>query len=272
MKEYKRSPGVTLIEMVLYSALMLTVFSTVFGIFVMAIRSYQLCDAKINVQRAALTTSLRLAKELEEASIYSVAIYRPEDLTPGAPLRPHYPHGYYDSSSVNNLAGISFLSPRKAASTGAANPDKAEFDSSGSLQFWSCVCYYLVSQGGNPPLYTLKRKMKTFTAAQTVTTQAMYSPEYFYNGAGKTTLKEDIIARNIYSLDIYWWNESGTGTNHDSYGYSALTPTSKIQYGLYNPGAYDSSLYVNIASYDKNINGQEVMVTAKENVTFYNNK
>lgn len=213
------SPGSSLIEMLVYIALLLTVFTGVFGIFTATAKYYYAIRSGIDVQQSTASITYRLARELGESNINSIVIYKADQ---AGVNDSYYPKNY------NGKRGIVFLSPRQVTneSKGIIG-DVALSTTTGKVQWSSVICYYLEAVPGENDRYKLKRKVKRVYPPLDNIELTEYSPDWF---AMNTTIGNgQVVANDVYSIDIYWWKEQTTG----------YWPDTQINYGLYGSTGND---------------------------------
>lgn len=157
-----RFRGLTLIETIVYSVLLLIVLGITFAVLIASMRNYHIYLGLTEVEQGAATANSRLAWELVEAN-------------PGA--------------IAADSTGIVFVSPRDANGNVQM--------SGGSIVWPKLVCYYLDEING---VNCLVRKEETLTPPQTGTPSVPSgrTPSWFKTAA----LDQQIIARHVASLDV----------------------------------------------------------------------
>jgi hypothetical protein len=177
-RSIKKYPGTTLLEMLVYTALLLMVFTGIFGVFIASVRYYYAANASIKVQQAALEATFRMGKELQESNLASVVLYS------------------------TNPVGVVFMSPR--TSSGAISFNGAA-GYEGELTWNSYICYYLTTDAEDSAKFQLVRKMVGVSAASDPVASAIYTPAYFATGGG-SGIRGQTLAHRVESMDIYWMN------------------------------------------------------------------
>lgn len=175
----KKDKGVTLIEALVYCVITGLVFTGIYSVFYSAQKNYYTTRAGIEVQRASLSTTNALCKELSESALGSIYLYAPTGLPPSA-----YP-------------GIVFMSPRDengniSINTGTGAP------------YWNkYVAYYLNTDPEDSSSFAIFRKEKTVTQTDTPVVSLTYTTTYFATGGG-SVLPAKVLAHKVESFDIYW--------------------------------------------------------------------
>lgn len=168
--------GTTLLELLVYAALLILVFTGIFGIFIASVKYYNSANASIKVQQSALEATYRLTRELSESSLSSVVLYN------GTPK------------------GIVFMSPRTTTGTVSHNSTSG-FE--GEVTWNSYVCYYLETDAEDSTKFQLVRKVKGVAASDEPTASALYTAAYFSSGSG-ASIKGQVLAHRIETLSFYW--------------------------------------------------------------------
>ncbi|MBI2252049.1 MAG: prepilin-type N-terminal cleavage/methylation domain-containing protein [Armatimonadetes bacterium] len=172
-----KNKGSSLIEVLVYIALFSIVFSSIYMIFIMALRYYYTTKSGIEVQQGAILAVYKLSKELNESSLASLKIYR-----------------------TTSPKGIVFMSIRNPASG-----NQIQY-SSGSLIWYKYVCFYIETDPADSTKKALFRKEQTITPTTTPASSSTYTPAWFSSGGG-AGLAYEVTAHNLDAssgFDIYW--------------------------------------------------------------------
>lgn len=203
----KRDKGFTLLELVVYSAILSLALSSIYGILIGTVQNFYAANANIEVQQGAQSALNRLAQELKEASSSSSSI------------------------TIVSGVGIVFLSARDSN-------NKIQYDSSSGLLLWQKrICYYLDTDPstGSGSEYALFRKEETFTPT---TTPPVIASAYVTTMKNNAALKRLLIARhftattdfsvtssvNLYTINI----TSSTSTTGKSNSISLISKVNVV--------------------------------------------
>lgn len=251
----KNSFGTSLVEMIVYSALLLTVFTGVFGVFNAVTKYYYAVNTGIDVQQTTVGTTYRLSKDLSEANINSIAIYKQDDTGNGAD--PYYPRNYPSAGNLGRR-GIVFMSPRLVTNESKGITGDVSVNTSTGKVYWnSYICYYLTTDTQDTSKFQLVRKVKRINPAVDTVAYCEYSPDWF---ATNTTIGSgQIVARGLNDMDIYWWKPTATGTYPNTY----------INYGLYG---YYGNDHTGTTSYTTDLRNRTVCIRITTSKTNRNGK
>lgn len=120
-KKYKKTKvGTTLVEVLVYMALMGIVFAGIYGVFIASLRYYRTAEATARLQQNALIALSSITSDMSETKSSSISV------NPSSPQ------------------GISFASPKKIPD-GTYNIDT----STGEIYFQKWICYYLDENTGD---------------------------------------------------------------------------------------------------------------------------
>lgn len=217
--------GATLIETLIYCVVMGLVFTGIYSIFSSALSSYYTTSASIEVQRAALSATNMICKELSESNLSSVYIY---------------------SSTSATHPGIVFMSPRNSS-------EGITIDTSTGKPYWQgYVAYYVDTDPTDSSLYAIFRKEQPLSS-QTATPSSpnpTYNTDYF---AAASSLKSRVVAYKVDSdltkTRFYWKTVAGV----ESYGtpsigpiYIQISTKDTSTRGIDNPTTFETTTSVDV--------------------------
>lgn len=158
-----RPRGVTLVETLIHSSLMLLLLGGIVAVLILGTRSFRKVEAVTEVQREMAAAVAALRTELAETRPGSIA-------------------------SGTNPTGVIFLSPRPDAGPWAHS-------STGKLLWQRWVCYYVETRNGVP---TLLRKEKKLSAPTAIPPANTWRTSDF---SGDTS-RARVVARSVKGLQV----------------------------------------------------------------------
>ncbi len=196
--DMRSSDGVTLIELMVYSLLLLVVFSALLATFVLGKRYFEMSRTAAEVQQSLAVVGHRLTWELSESDPMSIEMF--------------------PNSNSNAPVGVVFLSARD---------DNGVFvlDATQGTPIWQkCVGYYLDSDPEFPDsevmaLYRAEYKPSGLPTTDSVTPSSLgvTTQTLRQNGVKKRLIAHGFLApsnaRPHGGFDVYWMN--GSNKNYD---------------------------------------------------------
>lgn len=158
-----RPRGVTLVETLIHSSLMLLLLGGIVAVLILGMRSFRKVEAETEVQREIAAAVAALRTELVETRAASIA-------------------------TGTSPTGVIFLSPR---------PDAGAWthSSAGKLLWQRWVCFYVETRNGVP---TLLRKEKKLSAPTAIPPSNTWRTSDFSGDASRAR----VVARNVKGLKV----------------------------------------------------------------------
>ena len=180
--------GLTLIEVLIYSMLMIFILTGIYSVFTASMQNYHLISSTIDVQKASLNTVHRLAKELSESKLSYIKLYGTDP------------------------KGIVFLSPRNNNGVFQYYMNASDSnDSNNQKPMWQkYVVYYVDTDPEDSSSKAIIRKTEMLTTPSVSPTFNPQSISYYQSLSG-TSIPKNVLAHKVYSATFYWLN-SGTVT------------------------------------------------------------
>jgi hypothetical protein len=208
----RRKRGSSLIEVAIYSSLLLLVLAIVYPMYLACRRYFEISRASVGVQQASNLVCYRLNLELMESSPSTVEFF-PRTTNPNS-----------------NVVGVTFLSARNNTKQFSIDPG-----GSGAPSWQRVVGYYLDADPQDPtnnqvcalfraeyvpPGFPRTDAVKPSSLNPAVTTSTLRT-----NGINKRVIAHGVLAPNspsdhggleIYSSDVNPWTTSGFVPNYNS--------------------------------------------------------
>lgn len=160
----RRTTGTTLIEIMVYAALLGMFFYCIYGVLIASMRYFRIARATVEIQQQAMNAIANLSRDISQTKAEKIII-------------------------DTNPTGIIFPSP-------VDSEGKYSFDSSGELLWQKWICYYIDTNDGEN--YLFKKEYKIAPTTDPVAPVSMDTTAEFKNAS----LHRRTIAKNITGLNF----------------------------------------------------------------------